>query len=366
MSGTLSAAEVETRAHAHGRAFVGRAVRRKFATGWFSGTVTGVRVTCFGMATVWRVRYPDGDCEELAWLELRDALAAADAGADTGGAQAGEGRIAGGGARELVPLPPPPPAAPAAKPVAPLTATRTRSGASPRGASGGAVAAEPPQQHAEVASERAREEYNGVKRCKNITKGFCATVEVPLQDGSEKTKRFHGGVHPTAAAAAAAADALFREHGMLDLLNFPQTQDEHAAVAGAAAGPAAQEDAAAAERAAKPPARKRAAEQEPDASPPPPKRAPTSRKLPPAPRDDVAAFLRGIRPQLSCLDASLKVLPASGLTMELLRRVSPAEDSASPVAHLSRLSIVTAGLEIATPADKLKLALALDDLARSA
>jgi len=238
MSGTapLSAAEVETRAHAHGRAFVGRAVRRKFATGWFSGTVTGVRVTCFGdfgMATVWRVRYPDGDCEELAWLELRDALAAADAGADTGGAQAGEGRIAGGGARELVPLPPPPPAAPAAKPVAPLTATRTRSGASPRGASGGAVAAEPPQQHAEVASERAREEYNGVKRCKNITKGFCATVEVPLQDGSEKTKRFHGGVHPTAAAAAAAADALFREHGMLHLLNFPQTQDEHAAVAGA-------------------------------------------------------------------------------------------------------------------------------------
>ena len=34
--------------------------------------------------------------------------------------------------------------------------------------------------------------------------------------------------------------------------------------------------------------------------------------------------------------------------------------------NLSRLSIVTAGLEIATPADKLKLALALDDLARSA
>lgn len=209
-------------------------------------------------------------------------------------------------------------------------------------------------------------EYNGVKRCKNQKKSFCATVDVPLQDGSEKTKRYHGGVHLAAADAAAAADKLFREHGMLHLLNFPQTPDEHAAVAGGAAGaPAAQEDAAAADRAAKPPARKRAAEQEPDAAPPPAKRAPASRELVPAPADDVAAFLRGIKPQLSCLAASLKALPASRLTMELLRRVSPAEDSASPVAHLSRLSIVTAGLDIATPGDKLKLALALDDPARN-
>lgn len=152
----LTAAEVEAHAKTQGGAFVGRAVRRKFATGWFSGKVTGVRVTRFadfGMTTVWRVRYRGGNCEDLTWLELRDALAAADAAADTDDAPAGEGRIAAD-AR----LPAPPPVTPAAKPaalevLAPLMATRTRSGASQGGASGGCVAAEPPQ-HAEVASER--------------------------------------------------------------------------------------------------------------------------------------------------------------------------------------------------------------------
>ena len=108
--GTL-VAEIEANAQVHADTFVGRAVRRQFCTGWFTGAVISARVTRFGdygMQTMWRVRYRGGSCEDLTWQELRDALAETDAVDADAGAPAD-----GGGAAEHCIAPAYAPAAPA-------------------------------------------------------------------------------------------------------------------------------------------------------------------------------------------------------------------------------------------------------------
>ena len=78
-----------------------------------------------------------------------------------------------------------------------------------------------------------------------------------------------------------------------------------------------------------------------------------------------AAFLRGIRPALTCLDAALAALPHSGITMAVLRRASLASKHASPAARKARINFVAAGLDISEWRDKVALDVALEQLRSS-
>ena len=75
----VAASDAEARAVAKAPAsLLGRTVRRKFKTGWFTGTVTRTERLTDG-PRVWRVVYTDGDEEECEWDELRDILLPRDA-----------------------------------------------------------------------------------------------------------------------------------------------------------------------------------------------------------------------------------------------------------------------------------------------
>ena len=82
--------------------------------------------------------------------------------------------------------------------------------------------------------------------------------------------------------------------------------------------------------------------------------------------DAAAAFLRGISPPLTCLDAALAELPRSGITAALLRHVALSNAGASPAARETRVNMLAGGLKIALPGDNLMLSIALDELARTA
>ena len=227
------------------------------------------------------------------------------------------------------------------------------------------------------------------------------------------------GSYATAKDAALAADRMARKHGMLHKLNFPKTAEEHAAVARGcaaveepparrskrksdAAAAAAPQPPATRGRASGPPDRKSGAvlvelppsrpaggtgrrapaPAEAAAAPSPEEKpAPTPAAAPPqqaaapsapaaaaksAGGDAAAAFLRGIIPPLTCLDAALAELPRSGITAALLRHVAQSNASASPAERETRVNMLAGGLKIALPGDKLMLGIALDELARSA
>ena len=232
-----------------------------------------------------------------------------------------------------------------------------------------------------------------------------------------KGKQYWAGRHATARDAALAADKMARKHGALHKLNFPETADEHIAVA---RGCAAAEESASRSRKQKsdavaaavpqPPAKRgRASGPQPEsksgpvlvklpplrpaganrrrelapmdaaAAPsreepaPTPAAAPPQQAFAPAPAtagaagdDAAAAFLRGINPPLTCLDAALAELPRSGITAALLRHVALSNASASPAERETRVNMLAGGLKIALPGDKLMLGIALDELARSA
>ena len=232
-----------------------------------------------------------------------------------------------------------------------------------------------------------------------------------------KGKQYWAGRHTTTRDAALAADQMARKHGVLHKLNFPETADEHIAVArgcaaaeeSASRGRKQKSDAAAAAvpqppakrgRASGPPPesksgavlvklppsrpaganrRRELAPMDAAAAPsreepaPTPAAAPPQQAFAPAPAtagaagdDAAAAFLRGINPPLTCLDAALAELPRSGITAALLRHVALSNASASPAERETRVNMLAGGLKIALPGDKLMLGIALDELARSA
>jgi hypothetical protein len=80
----------------------------------------------------------------------------------------------------------------------------------------------------------------------------------------------------------------------------------------------------------------------------------------------VAAFLRGIMPPLSCLDAALAALPSSGISMAHLEAIAAHVTSvASPTALLSMLVDGTvAALRIDAPGDRMAFMAALMRLAQ--
>ena len=408
-------------------AYVGRAVRRKFATGWFTGTVSRARQTQGGGAdgdTLWLVKYPGGNCEVMAWADLRNALVAA--ASDVG---------AGAPALGRADAPPEDDGSDGSPSCRTDTTGAAADGSDTARSGGGAPDAEQPgaeRQTPPAAVPKKKQAasckpvtYNGVHPSKQKAKKYPFTtwVKVPYEeDGRLKEAVVLRGQHRTAKSAARAADTLFRKYGMLHMLNFPRTPAEQSAAAleSAAAGLGGGSGSFAERKqpcqevpTARPPFVKRRAarlalqeaqEREkraplPPGLPPlppglmptpvaPPPRLPAQMQLlpPPSPRpaasppssapaaataglaeaadsSAAAAFLRGICPPLTCLDAALTALPYSGLTIELLRQVSRVDDNTPPAAHLSRIDIVCAGLGVEQPADKLRLAIALDELA---
>ena len=218
-------------------------MRRKFATGWFTGTATRAHQLRSDDDDVppvmlWRATYPGGNCEDLTWHELRAALYAAD--------QPAAGALAGGskGASSCVPAAAPDGghAAPGAD-VAPdaedvraaaamgaaAVAQPTNSGAAEipgsaaapapllAGGEGGAAAAAAPH-------------YKNIRYSTEL-KGYQAVVSVPQPSGHQPRARVTTGLFPTAEAAAHGADRVAREHGLLHKLNFPETAEERAACA---------------------------------------------------------------------------------------------------------------------------------------
>jgi hypothetical protein len=192
-----------------------------------------------------------------------------------------------------------------------------------------------------------------------------------------RLRGLHMGTHRSAKAAARVVDARTRAAGLLHLINFPETEAERAAVAAHAAAAAAaaegkeEEEEKTPAAAARGGARKRAREPSPNddggaaaaaaASPALATPAAAPRGLAaqpgsgalaltppataaaltaPAPAHaavdaaadasrraavaEVAAFLRGITPPLSCLPAALAALPHSGVSMAHLAAVAAA------------------------------------------
>ncbi len=85
--------------------FVGRRVRKEFADGFYDGIVDSTRLLGGGATRVWRVRYADGDSEDVEWPELAATLQ------PCGAAHAGAGARAAS--------PQPKRAGPAARPAGP-------------------------------------------------------------------------------------------------------------------------------------------------------------------------------------------------------------------------------------------------------
>jgi hypothetical protein len=75
-------------------AYIGRRVRKKFTAGVFEGTVTATRQVR-GEGDLWRVRYADGDEEELDFLQLRALMAASARVAGMGKGGKGHGQKGG-------------------------------------------------------------------------------------------------------------------------------------------------------------------------------------------------------------------------------------------------------------------------------
>jgi hypothetical protein len=78
-----------------------------------------------------------------------------------------------------------------------------------------------------------------------------------------------------------------------------------------------------------------------------------------SPHADVASFLRGIRPKLSCLEDSIAALPRSGISMAHLAAAA----AAKPAAQERALKTAAEALRIRLHGDKMALEMALDKAA---